>query len=120
MYAEAKNEAGGPDATVYDALNQIRARVGVGMPPITQGKTQDELRQIIRHERRVEMAFEGTYYSDIRRWGIAKQLMDGKVIRNIAGQQLDVWHFTDALYLWPIPQSEMDLNSKLSQNQGYN
>ncbi len=120
MYAEAKNEVSGPDATVYDAINQVRARAGVGMPAIAAGQTQDGMRQLIRHERRIEMAFEGTYYSDIRRWGIAKQLMDGKVIRNITGQQLDVWHFTDALYLWPIPQSERDLNSKLTQNNGYN
>jgi hypothetical protein len=90
------------------------------MPPIATGLTQDSLRQVIRHERRVEMAFEGTYYSDIRRWGIAKQLMDGRVIKGSAGQQLDVWHFTDALYLWPVPQSERDLDPALTQNQGYN
>jgi len=78
------------------------------------------MRDIIRHERRVEFAFEGNYYSDIRRWGIARQLMDGRVIKNISGQQLDVWHFTDALYLWPIPQTEIDLNPKLTQNPGYN
>jgi hypothetical protein len=119
MYAEAKNEASGPDPSVYDAINQVRARAGVNMPPVAPGLSQDQLRQTIRHERRVEMAFEGTYYSDIRRWGIAKQLMDGRVIKGIAGQQLDVWHFTDALYLWPVPQSERDLNPALTQNPGY-
>lgn len=119
MYAEAKNEVSGPDNTVYNAINQVRARPGVNMPPVPSGKTQAEMRDIIRHERRVELAFEGIYYSDIRRWGIAKQLMDGKVIKNINGQQLDVWHFTDALYLWPIPQDEIDLNPKLKQNPGY-
>ena len=90
------------------------------MPPIAQTLTQDQLRQAIRLERRVEMSFEGQYYSDIRRWGIAKQLMDGRVIKGLAGQQLDTWHFTDALYLWPIPQSEIDLNPVLTQNPGYN
>jgi hypothetical protein len=89
------------------------------MPPIAAGKSQSEMRDIIRHERRIELAFEGTYYSDIRRWGTAKQLMDGRIIKNISGGQLDVWHFTDALYLWPVPQSEIDLNPKLTQNDGY-
>ena len=120
MYAEAKNEATGPNASVYDAIDQVRARPGVDMPPIAQTLTQDQLRQAIRLERRVEMSFEGQYYSDIRRWGIAKQLMDGRVIKGLAGQQLDTWHFTDALYLWPIPQSEIDLNPVLTQNPGYN
>jgi len=119
MYAEAKNEVSGPDNTVYDAINQVRARAGVNMPAITTGKSQAEMRTIIQHERRIELAFEGTYYSDIRRWGIAAQLMEGRVIKNIAGQQLDVWHFKDALYLWPISQDEIDLNPKIKQNPGY-
>lgn len=120
MYAEAQNEAVGPDASVYAAIDSVRNRVGVAMPPIAAGKSQSEMRDIIRHERRIELAFEGTYYSDIRRWQTAKSLMDGRIIKNISGQQLDVWHFTDALYLWPIPQSEIDLNPKLTQNDGYN
>jgi hypothetical protein len=120
MYAEAENETAGADASVYEAIDSVRSRTGVNLPAIAPGKSQSEMRDIIRHERRIELAFEGTYYSDIRRWGTAKTLMDGRVIRNISGQQLDVWHFTDALYLWPIPQSEIDLNSKLTQNKGYN
>jgi len=120
MYAEAQNEAVGPDASVYAAIDSVRSRTGVNMPAIAAGKSQDEMRDIIRHERRIEFAFEGIYYSDIRRWGIAKSLMDGRVIKNINGQQLDVWHFADALYHWPIPQAEIDLNPKLTQNQGYN
>ncbi|MES2375035.1 MAG: RagB/SusD family nutrient uptake outer membrane protein [Bacteroidota bacterium] len=119
MYAEAKNEASGPDNTVLDAINQVRARSGVNMPAILSGKSQSEMRSIIQHERRIEFAFEGNYYSDIRRWGIAGQLMDGRIIKTISGQQLDVWHFKDALYLWPIPQDEIDLNPKLKQNPGY-
>lgn len=120
MYAEAKNEATGPnDQTIYDAINEVRARPGVNMPAITMGKTQGELRDIIRHERRIEFAFEGIYYSDIRRWGIAKDVMNGKVIRKINGDQLDTRNFIDAFYLWPIPQSERDLNPKLEKNPGY-
>jgi len=89
------------------------------MPPLPAGKSQAEMRAAIQHERRIEFAFEGIYYSDIRRWGIAAQLMEGRVIKNLAGQQQDVWHFKDALYLWPVPQDEIDLNKKLTQNAGY-
>lgn len=45
MYAEAANELSGPDASVYDAINQVRARAG--MPEIDPGQTQAELREII-------------------------------------------------------------------------
>lgn len=119
MYAEAKNEDAGPVAEVYSAINLVRARPGVAMPPIASGKTQSELRDIIRHERRIELAFEGIYYSDIRRWKIAKDLNNGFVIRKINGQLLETRSFIDAFYLWPIPQAERDLNPKLDQNPGY-
>jgi len=119
MYAEAKNEVSGPDNTVYDAIDQVRARPGVNMPAIPTGQTQASLRDIIRHERKIEFAFEGSYYTDIRRWGIAKSLLDGEVIKSITGAQLDVRHFSDAFNLWPIPQTEIDLNPSLVQNPGY-
>lgn len=119
MYAEAENEVSGATQDVYNAINEVRARPGVNMPPIPSGKSKDEMREIIRHEDRIEFAMEGTYYSDIRRWGIAKQLMDGRLIKTISGQQVDQWHFVDALYLWPIPQNEIDLNAALTQNPGY-
>lgn len=118
MYAEAKNEVSGPDLTVYDALNRVRTRPGVNLPVIS-GKTKDELRTIIRHERQIELAFEGIYYTDIRRWGIAKDLMNGKVIRSLTNTQLDTRNFIDAFYLWPIPQAEKDLSPSLGQNTGY-
>ncbi|MNY29923.1 SusD family protein [compost metagenome] len=89
------------------------------MPPIDPGKTKAEMREIIRNERKIELAFEGVYYTDIRRWGIAKDLMNGKSIRKINGDQLDTRTFVDAFYLWPIPQGERDLNPGLTQNPGY-
>ena len=57
MYAEAQNEAVGPDASVYQQINEVRARPGVNMPPLPAGLSQDEMRERIRHERRVEFAF---------------------------------------------------------------
>src|SRR5690606_10642855 len=56
-YAEAKIEQNEIDASVYDAINAVRGRAG--MPTFTAPHTQEELREIVRHERRIELAFEG-------------------------------------------------------------
>jgi hypothetical protein len=73
-YAEAENEANGP-ANAYAAINQVRARVG--MPALPTGLTQAQMRDRIRHERRVELALEGFRYFDLRRWGTAVQELNG-------------------------------------------
>ncbi len=82
-YAEAKIEANNIDASVLDAINQIRARAyngsGIPYPEITT-MDQSELRRIIRRERKVELADEGLRLFDIRRWGIAEKVMNGKAI----------------------------------------
>lgn len=117
MYAEAQNEVSGPDATIFAALNRIRDRVG--MPHFNEGLSKEALRQEIRHERRVEFAGEGLYYSDIRRWKIAETVMNA-TIQNYAGKNLETRTF-DKLrdYWWPIPLGERDLNPNLEQNSGY-
>jgi hypothetical protein len=117
-YAEAQNELTGPDASVYQALNDIRDRAG--MPAVDAVKYGDKtsLRELIRRERRIELALEGQRYMDIRRWKIAPQVMKNITdIRNTLAQKR-VW--TDKLYLMPVPQSQMDLSSNiLTQNTGY-
>jgi hypothetical protein len=117
-YAEAQNELTGPDASVYQALNDIRNRAG--MPAVDAVKYGDKtsLRELIRRERRIELALEGQRYMDIRRWKIAPQVMKNITdIRNTLAQKR-VW--TDKLYLMPVPQSQMDLsNNILTQNTGY-
>lgn len=125
MYAEAKVEANDIDASVYEAINEVRQRPDVNMPTITTGKSQDELRQIIRRERRVELAFEGIRLYDIRRWKIAEDVMSGEAEGltytdpnsgeevTLSGGNRD---FDPAKhYLWPIPQAEIDV-SGLKQN----
>lgn len=116
MYAEAKNEANGPDASIYDALDQIRTRPGVNMPPVDRAKynTQDALREFIRHERRVELALEGLRYFDIKRWGIAHTKLPA--IKNPGGIPLV---FEQKHYRFPFPQGELDINDLLKQNEGY-
>jgi hypothetical protein len=117
MYAEAQNEAAGPDGTVYAALDLIRDRVG--MPHIPAGLSKEAMREEIRHERRVELAGEGLYYNDIRRWKIAETVMNAD-IQKYDGSFIEKRVFkANRDYLWPIPQTEKDLNPKLQQNPNY-
>ena len=116
IYAEARNEASGPDASVYDAINEVRARPGVDMPPIPAGLTQNEMRERIRNERRVELALEGTRWADILRWRTAEHyiptIVDAGGVRRIFDPSKH--------YLLPFPQTEIDINPNLVQNPGYN
>lgn len=108
MYAEAMhNDGKGNDPSVLNAINEIRNRVG--MYPVTS-----VTEEIIRYERRVELAFEGHRYYDLKRWKIAHIVMPQ--IENSNGQfrQFDEKH-----YRWPIPQAEIDVNTLLKQNEGY-
>lgn len=126
IYAEAKIELNQRDATVYDAINKVRQRGDVNMPAIKAGKTQIELREIVRHERLVELAFEGQRFFDIRRWRIAENVMPGKVYGmtytdvkgNLQTVEVTAWtnSWTNRNYLWPVPQTELNLNNGLGQN----
>ncbi|WP_293945882.1 MULTISPECIES: RagB/SusD family nutrient uptake outer membrane protein [unclassified Sphingobacterium] len=118
MYAEAKNETlGAPDQTVYDAVNGVRKRVK--MPDLPSGLSKELMREKIRHERMVELAGEGQRYSDIRRWKIAKDVVDKVWMTDFNGTQIRQRGFPDHYYLWPIPQAERDVNPNLTQNPGW-
>lgn len=129
-YAEAKIELGQIDASVYSAINKVRQRPDVDLPPITAGKSTEELRSIVRHERLVELAFEGLRFFDIRRWRTAEDVIPGNTFgmtyTNATGEliTINVSGFQKAFdasrhYLWPIPQKELELNSNLVQNPGW-
>ncbi|WP_353329664.1 RagB/SusD family nutrient uptake outer membrane protein [Bacteroides sedimenti] len=140
-YAEARIELGSIDQTVLDAINSIRARAyGVTLgettkyPAITTFN-QEELRTIVRNERRVELALEGLRWYDIQRWEIGPQVMPGTVYGARLGTVdengnliftspdhliLEQRSFDPAKnYLWPVPQKERDVNPKITQNPGY-
>ncbi|WP_102407270.1 RagB/SusD family nutrient uptake outer membrane protein [Parabacteroides bouchesdurhonensis] len=117
MYAEAQNEAVGADQSVYDAVNTVRKRAGVKELPA--GLSQSQMRERIYHERMVELCGEGQRYSDIRRWKIAKDVVDGVWMTEFTGVKIRQRGFPDNYYLWPIPQKEMDLNPNLVQNPGW-
>ncbi|MBC9910288.1 RagB/SusD family nutrient uptake outer membrane protein [Chitinophaga varians] len=130
-YAEAQNEAMGPDASVYNAVNQIRQRASVQQPALAPGLTQEQMRDAIRRERQVELAFEEHRFYDVRRWKIANVTENipayGMTItrnnnsytytRKVA---LDNRLFKEANYWLPIPRADiLASNATLKQNPGY-
>ena len=123
MFAEAENEANGPSTAVFDALDEIRTRTSVNMPVVDRTLSQSELRNFIRKERRLELAMEGIRMSDIRRWGIGEQVLNGAVFLRIDGNGDSVIvnrEFDASKHnVWPIPQSEIELNPNLTQNPNY-
>ena len=78
-YAEAKIESGSIDKSVLDAINKVRQRPSVNMPPIAT-TDKNELRNIVRRERKYELAGEGFRLFDIRRWKIAEDVMNLPVL----------------------------------------
>ena len=138
-YAEAQNESVGPDESVYAAMDQIRTRAGI--PTFTDvypGATQTQMRDLIRRERRIELAFEGKRYFDLIRWETAEvnlnKVMHGmKITSNGSGgynyERINAipggapqWSFDkNKNYLLPIPLSALGRNPALTdhQNPGY-
>lgn len=145
LYAEAKIEDNDLDNTVYEAINKIRRRAQ--MPELPTGLTQAQLRKALRYERKVELANDGLRWYDLRRWDIAKTVMNGYIYLNrdakawtkdvltgfddsytpIYNRTEAVKYFTtqEVVYkvnkdeYWPVPKSEMDANKSLKQNDGY-
>src|SRR5690606_19454421 len=96
-YAEAQNEAVGPDASVYAAINKVRYRSD--LPDLTPGLDQDEMRIAIRSERRVELSFENKRYYDNKRWQHQETTMGVRrhnmVIRNsVPSNNSGVWVYS--------------------------
>ena len=127
-YAEAKNELSGPDQSIYDAINAIRSRAG--QPALPTGLSKDQMRQRIRRERRIELAFEGKYFYDIMRWRTAEEIFSkpiyGMKITSVGGvlnyEKVIVRNVTfdpNKNYLQPIPQYAIDQNELLIQNPNY-
>jgi len=132
-YAEAMNEAYGPNAdpegygmTALDAVNMIRSRAGIADLPA--GISQSEFREEVREERRVELAFEGHRFWDIRRWKIGSQTTDLKGMKitmnpdgsfNYQVETVRERQWNDKYYLYPIPQDEIFINENLTQNPGW-
>jgi hypothetical protein len=135
-YAEAMNEAFGPTAipegyklSALEALNMVRNRASVDLPEVP-ASSKESFRQAVKHERRVELAFEDHRYWDLLRWKDAMQVLNEPIIgvkveKN--GTSLDYIEyevaerkFQERNYYLPFLRSEI-VNSKgtLKQNDGY-
>jgi hypothetical protein len=88
------------------------------------------MREVVRNERRIELAFEEQRFWDIRRWKIAKAVygttLHGVTITKNAngtfsytGKDVTTPYFTDAMYLFPIAIKETQVNPGIEQNPGY-
>lgn len=136
MRAEALIESGSTAQEIYDLIDKVRARVG--MPTVESvegtGLNQTQLRQIVRHERRIEFCMEGTRYADMLRW------QDVSLVHDVYGYDKSklsdpsspaTWTFSQIkidtrtfnptkAWLWPIPQSDINVNKNLlPNNPGY-
>ena len=114
LRAEAKVKLG--DYTGAAALvNQVRARVNLAPITITDGT--DGINKIL-NERKLELAFEGQRWFDLKRTGKALEIIKNRKDEN--GNPISyVSNLTEAKLLWPIPQSQIDNNPNLKQNTGY-
>ena len=147
-YAEAVNEYYGPDhedfvsasetISPYTALKKIRSRAGIepgadGMYGLKANMTQEEMREAIRLERRLELCLEGFRFFDVRRWMIAEET-DNKMMHGLelthTGKDMTTsytWRIIDvrkhvfrkSMYFWPIPYNETVRMPELLQNPYY-
>jgi starch-binding outer membrane protein, SusD/RagB family len=133
-YAEALNELGLTEEAVTQ-INLIRNRAGITAGAnnrygIKTGITQAEMREVIRNERRLELAFEEHRFWDIRRWKIADKELSGPVYgmkitktgtNAFTYEKVQVGNliFSNKLYHMPVPYNEIVKSTNLVQNEGW-
>ncbi|NVO18528.1 MAG: RagB/SusD family nutrient uptake outer membrane protein [Bacteroidetes bacterium] len=113
LKAEALNETGDVSGAAQ-LVNQVRSRVSL---PNTTASNQDAMRLAIEKERRLELAFEGHRWFDLKRTGRAVAVINA--VTNFGPGVTMSYNLNENRLLWPVPQSELDKNSKLTQNPGY-
>lgn len=129
-YAEAQNEAVGPDESVYQAINEVRKRSE--LTDLPKGMNQAQMRTAIHRERRVELAFEEKRLPDLLRLKLAQVNLNGPLHAMKIEQVGSKWvyevvpagggqrkFYPEKNYLLPIPQSAREKNPNLEQNPNY-
>lgn len=145
-YLEALNESqpNAIDQNLLDrTINDVRDRVNLDGIKKEEVATQELVREAVRKERRVELAFEGLRYYDVLRWGIAEKelnhtftgvkLSDDPQAPNYRGSGATASPVDEDMYYqfekrtwsahnryFPIPQNDLNVNKNLKQNEGYN
>ena len=136
-YAEAANEAWGPKGTgsfgfsAYDVIKAIRTRAGVGTDngdPYLEAcaNSQDQMRELIRNERRLELCFENIRFYDLRRWNanLTEAAQGVNITRAANGRltytpiQVEERSYQSYMIYGPIPYNDV-LNFGFVQNQGW-
>lgn len=115
------------DMSAREAVNKIRTRTNVALPALPSTITEQEFVKRLKNERRVELAFEGHRFWDVRRWkeldqtaniyGVKITKENGKF--NYEKILLETRVVTDNMYFYPIPNAERFKNPKLGQNPGW-
>jgi hypothetical protein len=140
MYAEALNEAEGPSDSVFHYINLIRHRAGLedlqycwdNYTNLPQGYYNDQtnMREIIRQERAIELAFESKRFWDLRRWKKISEFNVTPMGWNIYGETPEDFYILTSQpktplnfmikdYFWPIKDSDLYVNKNLIQNYGW-
>ena len=130
IFAEAANELGGPDHMVdgisaRQAIAEIRKRAGIEQPDsyLESVSTKEEMRELIRNERRLELCFEGKRFWDLRRWklelteSVSGVLFDGSAYQTL--NEVEERIYNNAAYYAPIPFGEIRKFDALEQNAGW-
>lgn len=137
-YAESANEAWGPDGdplgfgfTARSKIGELRARAGITQPDdyLSSITDKDEMRELIRNERRLELCFEGFRFWDIRRWGLndlMNQTVKGVFItldeesseKTYEYRDVESRRFQSYMIYPPIPYNET-LKYDIVQNSGW-
>ena len=133
--AEAENELNGPTNAAYDAINQVRRRAywspynniqntpSDGSDLELSGLSQNEFREKLREERRLEFVLEGHRWFDLKRWHILVKYVKAHTPSNdeVSGTKTTkVQNVSKKNYYLPLPQDQIILNPNLEQNWGYN
>lgn len=135
-FAEAWNEFAGPSPEVYQIMTDIRKRAGItagadSLYGLTAGMSKEAMREVVRNERRVELAFEEHRFWDIRRWKIAaevynKPLHGMRIVKSSLGSYiyssvpvLNTAFDPAKMYFYPVPYAEVAKNAQMRQNPGW-
>jgi starch-binding outer membrane protein, SusD/RagB family len=139
LYAEAQNEAAGPSGEVYTYLDKVRERAGLRGVVASWNQystnpakpsSKEGLRSIIRQERLIEMAFEGSRLWDLRRWKESATELNKPITGwdRTQGAPADYYRVVNIYpqrfiaprdYFWPIREYEISVNPKIVQNIGW-
>ncbi|MEO6813116.1 MAG: RagB/SusD family nutrient uptake outer membrane protein [Ginsengibacter sp.] len=128
-YAEAANEAWGPDGSgihgysAKDVIAAIRKRGGIAQPDnyLSSITDKDAMRELIHNERRIELCFEGFRFWDLRRWkeNLTEPAKGVSIINNIHTViSVEKRQYADYMYYGPIPYNDA-IRENLVQNKGW-